>query len=196
MEGLLEKNTLAAEVFQSDRRFFLKTGLFFTAALGFWTPELAVAATRAPVTARAIKLANVHTGEKFSGEYWHQGKYLPDAFGQIKKVLRDFRTNEKFPIDPRLMDVLFVLQNRLGNFNSFEVFSGYRSPKTNNMLRNAGEGVARRSLHMQGQAVDVRLPGTRLPYLKSAAQSLKSGGVGYYPSSNFVHIDTGRVRSW
>ncbi len=192
--SLLEKNKRAADEYQSDRRGFLKAGLFVSAALGFWTPALAQAA--APMTGREIRLINTHTGDKFRGEYWQDGRYLPDAFGQIKSVMRDFRTGEKFPIDPRLMDILFVLQNRLENNKPFDVLSGYRSQKTNNMLRRVSHGVARQSLHMTGQAVDLRQSGSSLGYLRKMAIALKSGGVGFYPSSNFVHIDTGRVRSW
>lgn len=193
-EELLRKNSLKAEEYHADRRGFLKSGLFLTAALGFWTPALAHASK--PVSGREIKLTNAHTGEKFTGEYWYNGKYLPDAFGAIKSVMRDHRTNEKFPIDPRLMDILYVLHKRIDSNNLFNVFSGYRSSATNAKLRRLTHGVARNSLHMTGQAVDIDLPGTRLSSLRQSAIGLKSGGVGFYPSSNFVHIDTGRVRVW
>ncbi len=193
MDDLIQRNNDAAEAYRADRRGFLKHGLILSAALGFWMPSLAVAA---PMRAREMCFTNVHTGEKFKGTYWHDGKYLPDAFGEIKRVLRDFRTNDKFPIDPRLIDVLFVLQQRMKNFTPFDVFSGYRSPATNARLRRHDGGVARSSLHMQGQAIDVNQSGTRLSSLKKSAISLKAGGVGFYPSSGFVHVDTGRVRSW
>ena len=192
---LLEKNRIAADQFDSDRRSFLKTGMFMTAALGFWTPELAQAST-GPANGRDLLLTNVHTGEKFHGEYWMNGRYLPDAFGSIKNVMRDHRTGEKFPIDPRLMDILYVLQHRLENFSTFEVFSGYRSEATNARLRRVSHGVAAHSLHMTGQACDLNLPGTHLNNVRQAAIKLRSGGVGYYPSSDFVHVDTGRVRYW
>ena len=184
-------------MYDADRRGFLKHGLLFSAALGFWTPSLAWAGqASAPVTARVMTFTNIHTGEKFKGEYWYEGRYLPDAFSEIKTILRDYRTNDKFPIDPRLIDVLFVLQKRVKNSTPFEVFSGYRSPATNARLRRQGHGVARGSLHMQGQAIDINQPGTHLAYLKKSAMRLKAGGVGYYPSSDFVHVDTGRVRIW
>jgi uncharacterized protein YcbK (DUF882 family) len=197
-DELLEKNRLAAEKFDSDRRHFLKSGLFMTAALGFWTPSLAKAAApaNARLGGRELRLTNVHTGEKFRGEYWENGRYLPDAFGNIKSVMRDHRTGDIFPIDPRLMDILYVLQHRLENYNTFDVFSGYRSEKTNAKLRKISHGVARRSLHMTGQAADIKLPGSKLYNVRQAAVRLKSGGVGYYPSSGFVHVDTGRVRTW
>lgn len=194
MQDLIEKNALAAEQFESDRRGFLKAGLFVSAALGFWTPSLAEAAV--PNTARVIRMQNQHTGEKFAGEYWYNGRYLPDAFGEIKMLMRDHRTNEQFPIDPRLMDILFVLQNRLRAKVPYNLLSGYRSPATNARLRRMSEGVARNSLHMTGQAIDLRLPGTKTSVVRKAAMDLKAGGVGFYPRSNFVHIDTGRVRHW
>ena len=198
MNDLINKNNEAAAAYSADRRGFIKHGLLFSAALGFWTPALARAdqSAAAPVKGRTMHLTNVHTTETFKGEYWYDGEYLPDAFSEIKTVLRDYRTNEKFPIDPRLMDILFVLQNRLKNMAPFDVFSGYRSPATNAMLRETTNGVARGSLHMQGQAIDVNLPGTRLSSLQHAAIHLKSGGVGYYPASDFVHVDTGRARNW
>jgi len=197
---LLQKNSIAADAFQSDRRGFLKTGLAAAAALGFWMPDLAQGATMTAVgkmaSGRELHFTNVHTGEKFKGEYWVNGRYLPDAFGSIKSVLRDYRSNQQFPIDPRLMDILYVLQHRIGNYQTFDVFSGYRSPATNARLRQASHGVAARSLHMTGQAIDINLPGTRLASLRKSAMALNAGGVGFYPASDFVHVDTGRVRHW
>lgn len=193
MQTLIDKNNALAADFRADRRSFLKGGLCLTAALGFWTPSLSQAAMTAQ--GRSLVLSNPHTGEKFSGEYWYDGKYLPDAFGEIKTLMRDHRTDEKFPIDPRLIDVLYVLEHRMGG-KALNVISGYRSPATNAMLRRNTEGVARNSLHMSGQAADIRLPGASLSGLRDSAKALKAGGVGFYPASNFVHIDTGRVRSW
>jgi len=195
MNDLIIKNNIAAEEYNSDRRGFLKHGLLFTAALGFWNPSLVMAGEQVP-SGREISFNNAHTGEKFHGEYWSNGKYLPDAFGEIRKLMRDFRTGDIYPIDPRLIDVLFVVKSKVKNSTPFSVFSGYRSPKTNATLRRRSEGVARASLHMQGQAADINLPGTRLSYLEKSALKLRIGGVGYYPKSGFVHIDTGRVRHW
>ncbi len=193
MQHLIDSNQIAADAFDSDRRGFLKFGLACTAVLGFWTPQLVQAGVQKP---RSLKFVNIHTRESFNGTYWEAGRYIPAAFSEIKTVLRDYRNGERFPIDPRLMDILYVLQHRLDNFKSYEIFSGYRSPKTNAMLRRTSEGVARNSLHMSGQAIDLHLPGTRLSKLHSAAMNLKSGGVGFYPRSDFVHMDTGRVRHW
>jgi uncharacterized protein YcbK (DUF882 family) len=195
MEDLIQKNNAVAEAYHADRRGFLKHGLLLSAALGFWMPSLARAAGQV-AGGREMSFANAHTGESFSGEYWYDGKYLPDAFSAIKSVMRDHRTNDKYPIDPRLIDVLFVLQRRMNNFTPFEIFSGYRSPATNAWLRGHTDGVARGSLHMQGQAADINQPGTRLSSLQKSAVGLKAGGVGFYPSSDFVHVDTGSVRIW
>jgi len=196
MDDLIRKNNEAAQHYQSDRRGFLKHGLLFTAALGFWNPTLAKADDVPVRKGRVMEFTNLHTHETFKGEYWYDGEYIPGAFGEIKTVLRDYRTGDKFPIDPRLMDILYVMQRRLDNFSAFNVFSGYRSPQTNSMLRETTNGVARGSLHMQGQAMDINLPGTSLSTLHRAGLRLRSGGVGYYPSSDFVHVDTGRVRNW
>lgn len=181
----------------AERRGFLKAGAIVTAAVSLWWPrEASAVRTQNFAAGRELALHNVHTGDTFRGEYWYNGRYIPDAFREIKSVMRDYRTGDIFPIDPRLMDVLFVLQNRMDNFKPFDVFSGYRSPETNAKLRRASYGVAKHSLHMQGQAIDLRLPGTSLKNLRRQAMNLRAGGVGYYPSSSFVHLDTGRVREW
>ncbi len=189
MQDLFDKNNLAFEEYDADRRGFLKRGLFLTAALGFWNPALAMAASQ---SGREISFHNAHTGENFKGEYWQDGKYLPDAFNEIRKIMRDFRTGDQCAIDPRLIDVLFVVREKAGNNTPFSLFSGYRSPKTNKMLRRKTEGVARGSLHMQGQAADINLPGISLVNVEKTALALRMGGVGYYPKSGFVHIDNFR----
>lgn len=145
---------------------------------------------------RGLTLHNLHTGEKLSTVYWADGAYLPDSLSDIATICRDFRTGEDHPIDRRLLDVAFSLQQMLGTSKPVELISGYRSPKTNAGLASQSSGVARRSLHMQGKALDVRMPGFSCSQVSKAAIALKSGGVGLYSSSNFVHIDTGRVRRW
>jgi uncharacterized protein YcbK (DUF882 family) len=192
MQNLIETNNRVAEEYRADRRSFLKGGICAVAALGFWMPSLAQGAAMG----RDIRIVNQHTGEKFNGEYWYNGKYLPDAFAEIKTLMRDHRVNERFPIDPRLIDVLYVMRHRIGGVTPFNVISGYRSPATNAMLSRTTEGVARNSLHMSGQAADMRMPGMGLRSLRDVAVSVRAGGVGFYPRSNFVHVDTGRVRSW
>lgn len=146
--------------------------------------------------ARKITFRNAHTGEIFSGVYRVGDKYLPDAFDKINIVLRDFRSNEMFPIDPRAIDIIYSVHNLTQQSEPYEVLSGYRCPKTNAALRSQSEGVAKNSLHMTGQAIDLRLPGFDTKQIRNLAISLKAGGVGYYPKSNFVHMDTGGVRTW
>ena len=146
--------------------------------------------------ARKITFRNSHTGEMFSGVYRVGDKYLPDAFERINVVLRDFRSNEMFPIDPRVLDIIYSVHELTQQDEPYEVLSGYRCPKTNSGLRKHGEGVAKNSLHMTGQAIDLRLPGFDTKQIRNLAVSLKAGGVGYYPKSNFVHMDTGDVRTW
>ena len=177
-----------------NRRQFLGGSLVVATASQLWWPGEAEAANLR--AGREVTFLNAHTGERFKGEYWQNGRYLSDAFKDIKHIMRDHRTDEIFPIDPRLIDVLFVSQKRLKTAKPYRIFSGYRSPKTNAKLRRMTFGVAKKSLHMQGQAVDLRLPGRRVSDIRRQAMALKAGGVGYYPKSQFVHLDTGRVRHW
>jgi len=154
-------------------------------------------AARLAVPERVASFDNLHTGETLRTVYWAEGGYVPEALREIDHVLRDFRTDEVLSIDPALIDLLFALRREMGSTAAFGVISGYRSPATNARLqRNGGGGVATRSLHMVGKAIDIRLPGRRLRDLREAALGLRGGGVGYYPRSNFVHVDTGRVRFW
>lgn len=158
-------------------------------------PTGALAQTLEP---RRIALHNLHTGESLKAVYWENGKYVPDAVAALNRVLRDFRTGDVHMIDPGLYDILDAVSGKVEKREAtFQIISGYRSPKTNAMLkRTGGGGVATHSLHMDGKAMDVRLNGVELKNLHKAALSLKKGGVGYYPVSNFVHVDVGRVRTW
>lgn len=146
--------------------------------------------------ARRLSIESLHTGERLSTVYWADGQYLPGALDEVNWVLRDHRNNASHPMDPRLLDLLAALDNAFDGGATFQVISGYRSPETNKMLVAASDGVARGSLHLQGQAIDIRIPGVRLASLRDAAMSLQAGGVGYYARSDFVHVDTGRVRHW
>jgi uncharacterized protein YcbK (DUF882 family) len=139
---------------------------------------------------------NLHTGEHLDVEYFHDGGYDDDALVKIQNVLRDFRTGEKHPIDPHLMDYLGEVAVRLNKEARFSVISGYRSPATNAQLHERSAGVAQHSLHMAGRAIDVRMTGIECADLAAEAQSLQRGGVGYYGASNFVHLDTGAFRTW
>ncbi len=145
---------------------------------------------------RKLKLRNLHTGEHLRATYWEDGKYISETMRDVAHFLRDHRTGDKHRIDAGLMDILHDLQLRTGNRKEFHIISGYRSPKTNKMLSSRSGGVARRSLHMRGRAIDIRLPGIDLSKLRKAALSMRAGGVGYYPQANFLHVDTGRFRTW
>lgn len=155
-------------------------------------PALGQAAT----AHRRLRFFHTHTGEKLNIVYFEAGHYVADALGEINQFLRDHRTGDVHKVDPALLDQLAAVQRLSGRREAFEVISGYRSPATNEMLRQRTNGVARRSLHMQGRAIDVRLRGLSTEELRRAALSLGAGGVGYYPESAFVHLDTGPARAW
>jgi uncharacterized protein YcbK (DUF882 family) len=167
-----------------------------TAAL--WPATAAVGkAMPAGNDARQLAFAHTHTGERLQLVYAHGAQYLDEAMGALNRLLRDHYSGTVGRIDPTLFDLLHQVQHSLGARMPFEVISGYRSPATNAHLRTSrGGGVAKRSLHMDGRAIDVRLPGVPLAELRDAARALKGGGVGYYPQDRFVHIDTGPVRHW
>lgn len=146
--------------------------------------------------AKSLAFTNLHTGENLSTEFWAEGKFIPEALSQINRILRDHRTDEISAIDPALLNLLHRLRLRTESEQPFHVISGYRSPISNATLRARSAGVATRSLHMRGMAIDIALPGRNLIDLQRAALSLRAGGVGYYPKSGFIHVDTGRVRHW
>jgi len=174
--------------------------LHHTARLAVATavPALAVPAALASVPdARALAMVNTHTHEKIDLVYANGERYVPEALGWLNHFLRDHYTGDIGVIDPQVFDLLHRVQQVLGSQGSFEVISGYRCPATNSYLRQTRSGgVAKHSLHMEGRAIDVRLPGVPLADLHEAALSLRAGGVGFYPREQFVHIDTGRVRNW
>lgn len=175
------------------RRHFLHTISLAATGLALYSPWRSVFA-KGPD--RTLSFYHTHTGEDLKLTYFSDGNYLDDALGEINHYLRDFRTNEIHPIDSHLLDILFAVQNACESNGTFEVISGYRSPKTNKLLHDQGHGVALHSLHMVGKAIDVRLTDVKTSSLRKAAMSLKRGGVGYYAQSDFVHMDTGRVRYW
>lgn len=145
---------------------------------------------------RALRFQHTHTGERLVIEYFSGGLYLDDALETVNHFLRDFRTGDVHAIDPDLLDLLHGVAGMTQSTRPFQVISGYRSPATNEMLRHRSEGIAAGSLHLKGQAIDIRLADVPLVKLRQAALAVGRGGVGYYPASNFVHIDTGRVRLW
>ena len=173
------------------RRLFLRSAGM--AVAGAWlAPDTLLAAPGE----RGLSFVHTHTAEALSLTYADPVGYLPSALERVNQFLRDFRTEEVHPIDPALLDLLHAVVATTGTSEPFHVISGYRSPRTNAMLRTRSESVAKASLHMQGRAIDVRLPDVRLSRLRAAAVDLRLGGVGYYPGSDFVHVDTGRVRTW
>jgi len=145
---------------------------------------------------RRISLLNLHTDERCSVVYKEAGRPVPDALKEVNRVLRDFRTGEVHPMDTGLLDLMADLHDRMDASGPFHIISGYRSPKTNSMLHEKSDGVATKSLHMQGMAVDIRLPGRQLASVRDTALAMGRGGVGYYARSDFVHVDVGRVRRW
>lgn len=176
----------------SRRRFLACGGLALTASL---LPGAVFAHLRRPPE-KFLAFYNTHTGESLKTIYWVQGKYVVEALGEINHLLRDYRVDEVRAIDPDLLDLLFAMWTRLETRQPFHIISGYRSPTTNDQLHQQSRKVAKDSLHVVGKAVDIRLPGTSTATVQRVAMALQRGGVGYYPRSNFVHVDTGRVRSW
>jgi uncharacterized protein YcbK (DUF882 family) len=174
-----------------SRRDFLKWSLAGGAAL-VGTASRA----RSLPAERSLKFYNTHTGEQLAATYWADGQYVSGELAAIDRLLRDYRSGDVLAIDRRLFDILYALQQRTDARGTYEVISGYRSPATNAWLRRHSGGVAKNSLHTHGQAIDIRLTGVALADLRRAALGMQSGGVGYYPGSNFIHLDTGRVRAW
>lgn len=176
----------------TTRRRLLQLGS--TAAAGALPASVLARARQA--TPRRVAIHNLHTGEKLDAVYYENGRYLPSAMHAVNTLLRDYRTGDVYPMRPQLIDLLHTLSAKLETRRPFEIISGYRSPRTNAMLHEHTSGVASRSLHMDGMATDIRLPGVELTHIRRAAVSLGRGGVGYYPSSDFVHVDVGPVRRW
>ncbi|RRJ83090.1 YcbK family protein [Aestuariirhabdus litorea] len=171
----------------------LTAGAACLAAPAWATPSLAVTSSELP---RHLKLHNPYTGERLSQPFWEQGQYLSDSLNDFSYLLRDFHNGVSMAVDPRLLDLLFRLQQRLDNFSEIQVISAYRTPATNRRLREQGFNVSDHSLHSKAQAVDIVLPGSSLKAVRRAAIELGRGGVGYYPEQGFIHLDTGRVRRW
>lgn len=172
-----------------NRRHFLGFALSAVA-----TPVLARKQNKQP---RILSLHHLHTDEKISVAYRIGDRYQRDALRKLNSFLRDFRTGDVAVIDPKLFDLLYDINRRLGHPDgSFEIVSAYRSPRTNAMLRKTSRGVAKNSLHMSGKALDIRFSSTSTRRIRDSAISLRRGGVGFYPRSDFVHVDTGSVRRW
>jgi uncharacterized protein YcbK (DUF882 family) len=179
------------ELRPTNRRGFL-AGMA-VAGLGLVRVPRLFAAMESP---RSLSFRHLHTGENLTVEYYAGGKYLPGALHDVNHCLRDWRNDKVHPIDPELLDLLSDLHQASGSKLPFDVICGYRSPETNRMLASKSEKVSPRSLHLQGKAIDIRLSDVSLAHFRDTALKLRRGGVGYYPDSNFVHVDTGRVRAW
>ena len=145
---------------------------------------------------RSLAFHNLHTDERLHVDYWKNGKYDRAAWAKIDHILRDHYSGDVLPMNLRLLDLVYDLRNRMGYGGNIEVISGYRSPKTNMMLASYSDGVAKNSYHTKGMAIDIRLPGTQLHRIYNTALKMKRGGAGYYPDSEFVHVDVGPVRRW
>ena len=181
-------------MYNNGRRHFLYTTLL---ASGLSFGAVSSRAIAGVTTAeRRLIIRNMHTGEKLDVVYWQDGRYRTDETNALSRLMRDHRRDEIHSMDVSLLDLLYNLHSTVDANHGIELFSGYRSPKTNQALRENNKGVAKGSLHMQGKAADIRLPGVRLHQVCKAALALRSGGVGYYEKSGFLHVDTGRVRRW
>ncbi len=173
-----------------NRRQFISMAAVTAAALSL--PSIG----SATVPSRRLSFYHTHTGKKLDILYGSSDCYNQKALGQINEYLRDFRTGEVHVIDPKLLDMLCAVREEFGGNRRFEVISGYRSFKTNQQLRSNSSKVAKRSLHMLGKAIDIRMTGVSTKNIQQCALDMKCGGVGFYGKSNFVHLDTGRVRFW
>jgi len=178
-----------------SRRRFLRNGgaLCLLPLAGVALPARASLGVSA---SRRLSFEHTHTGERLSVCYFENGSYVPGSLARVQHLFRDFRSGEAHPIDAGLLDILHELQVLADRDDRFQIISAYRSPLTNARLRRRSHGVAEHSLHLQGQAIDVRLSGFDTRQLAGLARGLQRGGVGYYASSDFVHVDTGRVRYW
>jgi uncharacterized protein YcbK (DUF882 family) len=181
---------------ECDRREWLKGSLAVAGAM--LLPSLALAGhdRKKNAEARSLSFYHTHTGARGNFTYWEKGVYQKDALAEINRFLRDFRTKETHAIDQTLLDQLYLLHYFTDSNKPFQVISGYRSKKTNEMLLRHNEGVDKNSFHMQGRAIDIRLGDVSLARLHKAALHLQAGGVGYYPRSNFIHVDSGPIRQW
>ena len=146
--------------------------------------------------ARQLSFYHTHTKQSLDVVYYQNGEYVESSLDEINRFLKDFRTGDIAEMDPGLLDILYDVRNELDSDGTYEVISAYRSPKTNEMLRGKSGGVARKSQHLLGNAIDVRLRGVPTEDLRDTALEMKRGGVGFYKQSDFVHMDTGRVRRW
>ena len=190
MQGIFTMNGISS--FHTNRRTFLKMGASAILTTVFTHPVLAAVRP----DHRVLSFYNIHTGEALKTCYRANGMLIPRAVNRISLIMRDYRTGEIMPVDPVLLDLLHHIVMEIKPRSSISIISGYRSPRTNAALRRVTAGVARKSLHMEGRAIDIRIPGYQTTTLRQLAINLRSGGVGYYPESDFVHLDTGPIKAW
>lgn len=180
-----------------SRRNVFQTLGALTILVGVTSVALLMPANRAQgFDERRLTFYHTHTRQTLQVTYARGGEYDADALAKINRFLKDFRSGDATEIDPALLDVIYDLRNAVGGSGTYQVISAYRSPQTNEMLRSSSGGVARKSQHLLGKAIDVRLTGVDTEELRDAAIAMQRGGVGYYQNSDFIHIDTGRVRRW
>jgi len=192
----IKRSTRAFYRFQVNRRGFIKLGVLATVAATFEPAHAIAAVTHSLNSKMNLSFFNTHTDEHLDVCYCRDGVYRSAALNRIKYILRDHRTGELKAIDTRVLDILYTLSRRLDLPGPFHIISGYRSPATNAALHRKSAGVATHSFHTQGMAIDFRVPGCKTNTVHTAAVKLRAGGVGYYPESDFVHVDCGPVRYW
>ncbi len=196
-KSILTRSGPAAKASQSTKSLFsLLSGHVLTSLLALLCLLTLMMASQASASSRTLRLYNAHTKEKATITYKRNGQFDADGLRKLNQFLRDWRRNEKTEMDPALFDLIWEVYRKTGAKQPITVFSGYRSPATNGMLRSRSKGVAKNSRHTMGQAMDFYLPGVPLATIRRVGLQMQAGGVGYYPSSRFIHIDTGNVRHW
>jgi len=181
-----------AQTIQVSRRSFLKKSAIITGAAMMSQSEILASAGEK----KTLKLYNVHLNKTFYAPFFEKNYYKLSGLFEVNKAFVDYRAKEMTRIDVKLVNLMYEIKQHIGYDKQFNIVSGYRSPATNAALRKSHEGVAKNSYHIKGKAVDIYVPNVSLKKLKDIAVGLGKGGVGYYPSSNFVHVDVGPVRTW
>ncbi len=194
-ENTLKNLEIDESSFIPSRRRFLKNMAYGSLLALAGTNSVNAAFRRFP-SHKTLALEHLHTGDKLKLTYYEGGRYLNDALREISFLLRDYHNDYVHPIDTDLLDQLYDLKLSLGINKPFHIVSGYRSPITNAKMRKRSHGVAKNSLHMEGRAIDIRIEGVDTRDIRNAALAMQRGGVGYYERSDFVHLDTGSVRTW
>ena len=194
-ENTLKNLEIDESSFIPSRRRFLKNIAYGSLLALAGTNSVNAAVSYFP-SHKTLALENLHTGDKLKLTYYEGGRYINDALREISFLLRDYHNDYVHPIDTDLLDQLYDLKLSLGINKPFHIVSGYRSPVTNAKMRKRSHGVAKNSLHMEGRAIDIRIEGVDTRDIRNAALAMQRGGVGYYERSDFVHLDTGSVRTW